>query len=152
MFTKEGYDLTPEGLHEACEKLGFEDSADVKAAIGEGRLAARQVLEAIYPGVKTEFDSKVVNISRAREKASGQQDSAILIKGLTPGLAVHLSECCHPLPGDRIVGILQQGKGVDVHTIDCEAHGILVAWKKCIWGALILLSSMNLAVLVHSLW
>ncbi|MEQ8736467.1 MAG: bifunctional (p)ppGpp synthetase/guanosine-3',5'-bis(diphosphate) 3'-pyrophosphohydrolase [Rhodospirillaceae bacterium] len=121
MFTKEGYDLTPEGLHEACEKLGFEDSADVKAAIGEGRLAARQVLEAIYPGVKTEFDSKVVNISRAREKASGQQDTAILIKGLTPGLAVHLSECCHPLPGDRIVGILQHGKGVDVHTIDCEA-------------------------------
>jgi GTP pyrophosphokinase len=121
MFAKEGYDLTPGGLNEACEKLGYEGPIDVKAAIGEGHLAARQVLEAVYPGVRTELDSKVVNISRAREKGAGPQDGTVLIKGLTPGLAVHLSECCHPLPGDRIVGIVQQGKGVDVHTIDCEA-------------------------------
>lgn len=35
-------------------------------------------------------------------------------------MAVHLSECCHPLPGDRIVGISEPGKGVGVHTIDCD--------------------------------
>ncbi|MFX8840745.1 RelA/SpoT AH/RIS domain-containing protein, partial [Acinetobacter baumannii] len=28
--------------------------------------------------------------------------------------------CCHPLPGDRIVGIVATGKGVTIHTIDCE--------------------------------
>src|SRR5205085_11801170 len=26
----------------------------------------------------------------------------------------------HPLPGDRIVGIVTTGKGVTIHTIDCE--------------------------------
>jgi len=37
-----------------------------------------------------------------------------------PGMAVHFAHCCHPLPGDRIVGIVTTGKGVTVHTIDCE--------------------------------
>ena len=35
-------------------------------------------------------------------------------------MAVHYAHCCHPLPGDRIVGIVTTGKGVTVHTIDCE--------------------------------
>jgi GTP pyrophosphokinase len=35
-------------------------------------------------------------------------------------MAVHYANCCHPLPGDRIVGIVTPGKGVAVHTIDCE--------------------------------
>ena len=34
-------------------------------------------------------------------------------------MAVHLATCCHPLKGDRIVGIQTEGKGVTVHTIDC---------------------------------
>jgi len=33
---------------------------------------------------------------------------------------VHYAHCCHPLPGERIVGIVTTGKGVTVHTIDCE--------------------------------
>jgi guanosine-3',5'-bis(diphosphate) 3'-pyrophosphohydrolase len=35
-------------------------------------------------------------------------------------MAVHFAGCCHPLPGDRVVGIVTTGKGVTVHTIDCE--------------------------------
>ena len=43
----------------------------------------------------------------------------IPITGLIPGMAVHFARCCHPLPGDRIVGIITTGKGVTIHTIDC---------------------------------
>jgi GTP pyrophosphokinase len=32
---------------------------------------------------------------------------------------VHFAGCCHPLPGDRIVGIVTTGKGVSIHTADC---------------------------------
>ncbi len=35
-------------------------------------------------------------------------------------MAVHYARCCHPLPGDTIVGIVTTGKGVTVHTTDCE--------------------------------
>ena len=32
----------------------------------------------------------------------------------------HLGKCCHPLPGDKIVGIVTTGKGVTVHTKNCN--------------------------------
>jgi GTP pyrophosphokinase/guanosine-3',5'-bis(diphosphate) 3'-pyrophosphohydrolase len=40
--------------------------------------------------------------------------------GLQPGVSLHFAPCCTPIPGDRIVGVLEPGKGVVVHTIDCE--------------------------------
>ena len=45
---------------------------------------------------------------------------AVPIRGLIPGMALHFAGCCHPLPGDRIVGIVTTGKGVTIHTIDCD--------------------------------
>ena len=41
--------------------------------------------------------------------------------GLTPGITIHFGACCSPVPGDRIVGILESdGRGLTVHTIACE--------------------------------
>ena len=57
-------------------------------------------------------------LRRRKPKPGG--DTAVALKGLIPGMAVHYAHCCHPLPGDRIVGIVTTGKGVTVHTIDCD--------------------------------
>ena len=36
------------------------------------------------------------------------------------GVAINYSKCCCPMPGDRIIGTMIKGKGVSVHTIDCN--------------------------------
>ena len=36
-------------------------------------------------------------------------------------MAVHIAKCCTPLPGENIVGIVTTGKGITVHTIDCNS-------------------------------
>jgi len=41
-------------------------------------------------------------------------------EGLRAGVSMHLSDCCSPIPGDRIVGYQSEGRGVDIHAIDCE--------------------------------
>jgi len=49
-----------------------------------------------------------------------QRDSGMAVTGLVSGMAVHYAGCCHPLPGDTIVGIVTTGKGVTIHTRDCQ--------------------------------
>ena len=58
--------------------------------------------------------------------------------GLTPGVTIHFDQCCSPVPGDRIVGILEEdGKGLTVHTIDCDRLASVEdnedAWRDLQW-------------------
>src|SRR3546814_5115616 len=110
---------------------------DLLMAVGDGQITGREVLTAVYPGVKDKArQNKVVPLSRARSKQG--RDNAIQIKGLIPGMALHFAGCCHPLPGDRIVGIVTTGKGVTIHTIDCETLESFTAmperWLDVAWN------------------
>ncbi len=48
-----------------------------------------------------------------------EKSGPLTIKG-TEGMVVHYASCCHPIPGDAIVGIMDMGKGVIVHTDSCS--------------------------------
>ncbi|GER06358.1 GTP pyrophosphokinase [Iodidimonas muriae] len=123
-FEAEDLDFSERALTSSLLKLKRQTIEDVFFDVGQGHLSAYDVILAAFPGLKLKEDHKrLPPVTRdwsgdwAKERNGA---SAIPISGLTPGMAVHLSDCCHPLPGDRIVGILTQGQGVMVHTIDCE--------------------------------
>ncbi|MBV8188646.1 MAG: bifunctional (p)ppGpp synthetase/guanosine-3',5'-bis(diphosphate) 3'-pyrophosphohydrolase [Alphaproteobacteria bacterium] len=127
-FHEEGYEVTDKGLDGVRANFKQATVDDLIAAVGAGLIGAREVLTAVYPGLKQprKGGADVVPITRARNKVA-KGDTArkkgpsgqIAIRGLIPGMAVHFARCCHPLPGDRIVGIITTGKGVTIHTIDC---------------------------------
>jgi GTP pyrophosphokinase len=123
-FNAERRDLSDKALSAALKllppvKIGEPKPADLYAAVGQGNIPARQVLEAVFPDIAVaEVRDNVVPLTAPRRARSGQ--AAVPIRGLIPGLAVHFGRCCHPLPGDRIVGIVTTGRGVTVHTIDCD--------------------------------
>ena len=129
VFHEEGYEATDKGLADVKANFKHATTDDLVAAVGAGLIGAREVLTAVYPGLKQKQQRKggadVVPISRARNKAKAREAQGkreagrIAITGLIPGMAVHFARCCHPLPGDRIVGIITTGKGVTIHTIDC---------------------------------
>ena len=111
----------------AIKRLGFTREEDLMVAIGSAKLDDREVMEALVPG-----SAKAL----AEAEQWPRQERAISIKGLTAGVAFKLGECCHPVPGDRIVGVRQPGVGVEVHTIDCMtlASGIDADWLDLSWG------------------
>ncbi|MBL9034838.1 MAG: bifunctional (p)ppGpp synthetase/guanosine-3',5'-bis(diphosphate) 3'-pyrophosphohydrolase [Rhodospirillaceae bacterium] len=122
-FQHEGYEYADKALDGVRKKFKAEETEDLLAQIGEGMLGAREVLNAVFPGIRQPTaPEKVVPIGRQRAKSAkgGGKGNAIPIRGLIPGMAMHFAGCCHPLPGDRIVGIVTTGKGVTIHTIDCE--------------------------------
>ena len=42
----------------------------------------------------------------------------MVIRG-SEGMAVQFAKCCHPIPGDPIIGFIKKGQGLIVHTHDC---------------------------------
>jgi (p)ppGpp synthase/HD superfamily hydrolase len=73
--------------------------------------------------------------------ALAPQSTAISIRGLMPGVAYDLAQCCHPVPGDRIVGLRRPDAGIEVHAIDCATLTDLsdrsdeeTDWVDVAWG------------------
>jgi len=145
-FETEDLDYSRRTLETALDRLRRESVEDVLADIGSGDLAARETLLACFPGMALrENEGSLPPVKRdwsgdwtATRSGGGKESAAVPISGLTPGMAVHLADCCHPVPGDRIVGIISQGYGVMIHTIDCEALSVFsetperwldVAWQ-----------------------
>ena len=109
-----------EALEKALVPLRCDRVEDIYARVGEGTFTGGDVIKAVYPEGGGRKDGSALGrvFRRRRKPANGEH--AVPIRGLTPGLAVHLAQCCYPLPGERIVGIVTTGKGVTVHTIDCD--------------------------------
>ena len=122
-FKTESLDLSEKGLVNVLQNFEAEVIDDIYAKVGEGLVTGWDVLKAVYPGYKQSKLNKVVRSLKPAFKKDAKKSGkaeALKIKGLIPGMAVHFAGCCHPLPGDRIVGIVATGKGVAVHTIDCK--------------------------------
>ncbi len=122
VFRQEGYEFTEKAISGVLKHYNFEENDDVYAGIGSGTLVARDVFKQIFPSHQAEI---VKRPSEHMDQAvmvprPDNADRPMPIKGLIPGMAMHFARCCHPLPGDRIVGIVTTGKGVTIHTIDCE--------------------------------
>jgi len=108
----------------AVDRLELEDEDELMHAIGSAKLTDRDVMEALVPGSTTDLPELPA------------QERAISIRGLTPGMGFSLAPCCHPLPGDRIIGLRKPGAGVEVHAIDCLrlANGVDADWVDLSWG------------------
>jgi guanosine-3',5'-bis(diphosphate) 3'-pyrophosphohydrolase len=116
---------------EMTERTGFEKADALAEAIGRGRLSTADMLEKAFPGLDD---------PGRQASASRDQDGPSLVAGgeMTAGVTMHLAECCSPLPGDRIIGVLIPERGIEVHVIDCARladyegqadHWLDLRWK-----------------------
>jgi guanosine-3',5'-bis(diphosphate) 3'-pyrophosphohydrolase len=117
-FRQEGEEFSERPLEAVLKNFNCATVEDLYVAVGQGLHTGRAVVNAAFPQHQ-EPKNKVVSLARARSRTS-RSELAVPIRGLIPGMALHFAGCCHPLPGDRIVGIVTTGKGVTIHTIDCE--------------------------------
>lgn len=120
-YKNEGYDFTEKSLETVLGQFKQSTVEDLIAAVGEGLVLPGDVIDTVFPGHRSRFKRVVDTLKYGAKKIGGTESKRgnMPINGLIPGMAIHFAKCCHPLPGDRIVGIVTTGKGVTVHTIDC---------------------------------
>jgi GTP pyrophosphokinase len=120
---QEGIDFSEKAFEGVAKDFQGATLEDLFANVGASLQPAREVFKAAYPHhvFKPVDKAEKAASSAAKTKTATKAAGAPLtLKGLIPGMAVHYARCCHPLPGDSIVGIVTTGKGVTVHTTDCE--------------------------------
>lgn len=122
-FKQEGHDLKDKLLEPALAVFQKKEVEDIYAEVGEGLLNRNQVLDAVLGTKKSNKDESGFSISRLTKKLMNPKDQnrvAMPIRGLIPGMAIHFAGCCHAIPGDKIIGIVTTGKGITIHTMDCD--------------------------------
>ncbi len=108
-FDNIGHKATDKVLETAARHLRLADRDELLARLGSAELTTHEVVRAVYPEL-TPDEGDAIPLRRA-------------VIGLEPGQSFERAPCCQPLPGERIVGITSRGKGVVVHTIDCDRLG-----------------------------
>lgn len=117
----------PEYQAKILRKYGFPQWDNCLATIGHGALKESQVANRMqeeyrkdHPLVVTDEDvlKQIENTNIERQPGEHRSKSGIVVKGLYD-IAVHLSKCCSPVPGDEIVGFVTRGRGVSIHRTDC---------------------------------
>ncbi len=106
-FDNVGRKASDKALRTAAKTLRLGDADTVLAQLGASVLTANEVVRAVYPKLVQETDDSI--------------DRKRAVIGLHQGQAHERAQCCQPLPGERIIGITQRGRGVVVHAIDCQA-------------------------------
>ncbi len=108
------------------ESLNCEDFDELCIAVGRGEYTAHDVARKFFPKNAipqlNEEKEERFNLPLPKARATKKQgnSSGIMIQGLVPGMAIHYAACCHPLPGDRVTGVVITGKGITIHTAECE--------------------------------
>jgi len=100
-------DLDPARAEAVYTELGFRSLEDLLEDIGLGNRLAYAVARRLTESPRNEGALSV------------QQGGALAIRG-SEGLVVSYSKCCHPLPGDIIVGHVSSGRGLVVHEENCH--------------------------------
>ncbi|MEJ7553456.1 MAG: bifunctional (p)ppGpp synthetase/guanosine-3',5'-bis(diphosphate) 3'-pyrophosphohydrolase, partial [Aquificaceae bacterium] len=91
-------------LKRLIEETGAKGEEEVYLLLGSGKLSKERVYSLFR---KTQ-----------KEKPQGKVEDALHIDGL--GKVLHaLAECCNPLPGEEVYGVISKGKGLVIHSKDC---------------------------------
>jgi len=136
-----------------ANEFGFAADDDLLAAVGYGKISSGQIVGKLLPNekLKERADHKETRLEAVINKLKGKSSGAVEISGIDDVL-VRFGKCCNPVPGDEIIGFITRGKGVTIHTADCQfalesdpERRIDVTWNKLKSAAL----PVKIRVLCH---
>jgi guanosine-3',5'-bis(diphosphate) 3'-pyrophosphohydrolase len=110
---------------QAAKDVGANSIDDIYIRVGYGAVTPKQVIEKIAPELSnqpSEEEKESTFLQRAFRSAASKtkkNKSMIKVDGMDDVL-VRFAKCCNPIPGDSIVGFITLGRGIVIHTSECE--------------------------------
>ncbi|MGH9476883.1 MAG: RelA/SpoT family protein [Terriglobales bacterium] len=110
--------VTEAALERAGAEFGCAKAYEVYAALGYGKISARQLLMKLVPAEERTPEQNRRLLSPRRSRARPRPGSPMLVRGFTD-LLVYRAPCCMPVYGEPVVGYITRGRGVGVHCLSC---------------------------------
>jgi GTP pyrophosphokinase len=120
-FASKNLEINEKLLLSVLLKFHKKTLEDFYVFVAEGLISRNDVLKAIYPNYQEDSQKspKKDNISK-NDWFKKPNSYSLPIEGLVPGMAIIFARCCHPIPGDDIVGIINIGSAVVIHNSICQ--------------------------------
>jgi len=113
--------LDDELIESNLDKFNKNKVSDVYKALGEGLLTKVEVFEILFPDRNQQKKkNSIFSIFKNKKETIADASVKIPISGISKGMAIHYASCCHPLPGENIIGIINSGNGITIHTSGCN--------------------------------
>lgn len=125
-----------------CKRFNVATMDDLYTAIGSGNARLQQVVNYLQlqdekhkPVTDPDPQSLIKPVTATKQRVD---NNGITVSGVG-NLLTHMAKCCHPVPGDEILGFITQGRGISVHQKDCEqlANALSQQPERCVevqWG------------------
>ena len=122
-------------LAEALQESRCKTPEDYLRTLGYGKVSFMPLLRRLLPAEQLQEKGKESRLSTLIRKVATRRPSSVVVKGMD-SIFIRLGNCCHPVPGDPIVGFITRGRGVTVHSKECPkvlesdpARAIEVSWE-----------------------
>ncbi|WP_110665000.1 GTP diphosphokinase [Salinicola halophilus] len=121
IFDREFRRLDIEGIDLArlSAAVNYANAEDMYAAIGAGDLRIGQVLHQAQQLFGENEEDDALDRLLAKPKQAANSDAGDITVLGVGNLKTLMANCCHPVPGDQIIGYITQGRGVTIHRQDC---------------------------------
>ena len=110
-------------LDEVAKEMNFSKTETMIAAVGAAKISAKQVaskvIKVLNQGDEEEIDEAELLSRTAVEPRTPVGKTGVKVKGVDD-VMVRLAHCCHPVPGDPVIGFIIRGRGLSVHRTDCS--------------------------------
>jgi RelA/SpoT family (p)ppGpp synthetase len=104
-------DVPEKAMKTVLDEYGFRSVFELLEDVGMGNRPPSLVVRRLVPERVPQGDSE-----ETREMKS---QAPLAIDG-TEGMVVSYGKCCHPIPGDQIIGLLSKGRGIVIHREGCK--------------------------------
>jgi RelA/SpoT family (p)ppGpp synthetase len=104
-------DVPQKNIDETLNEYGFSALSDLLEDVGMGNRPPSLVVRRLVPERTAYGDSE--------ETREMKTQAPLAIHG-TEGMVVSYGKCCHPIPGDHVIGVLSKGRGIVVHRDGCR--------------------------------
>ncbi|MDD4765394.1 MAG: bifunctional (p)ppGpp synthetase/guanosine-3',5'-bis(diphosphate) 3'-pyrophosphohydrolase, partial [Atribacterota bacterium] len=124
-----------EKFNSFSQPMGYTDFDSLLEAIGYKKISPVSLINKILP---QEEKKEIQTKEKSEAETVKRIDKGVKIEGVD-NILVRFAHCCHPVPGDEIIGYITRGRGVTIHRTECpnlkniseeEGRLINVEWHK----------------------